>query len=128
VGDRGDARELGGPHIRCETVLSCYDAETARPADDPAQLGALVKPPLDSYATGAQLLERLRGEVRDVFPERMVALSPFLTRAERCFEQLRARTQSGEPDGPELVELRQQLMAAFSDLEDICEAFLGLGR
>jgi hypothetical protein len=99
----------------------------ALPVRSPDRLGS-VKPPLDPYATGAQLLERLRVEVRDAFPERRVALAPFLTRAERCFEQLRARTQSGEPEGPELIELRQQLMAAFCDLEDICEAFLGLSR
>lgn len=87
-----------------------------------------VQAPLDPYATGAQLLTRLRAELRDAFPDRQVALTPFLTRAERCFQQLTARADSGAPDGPEVAELRQQLMAAFCDLEDICEAFLGLPR
>jgi hypothetical protein len=102
-------------------------AAATLPVCSPDRLG-FVEPPLDPYATGAQLLERLRVEMRDAFPDRQAALAPFLMRAERSFEQLRARTQSSEPDGPEVAALRQQLMAAFCDLEDICEAFLGLAR
>jgi hypothetical protein len=111
-----------------QTIRRNWERSAATlPVRSPDRLGH-VQAPLDPYATGAQLLERLRFELRDAFPERQAALAPFLIRAERCFEELRARTQSGEPDGPEVSELRQQLMAAFCDLEDICEAFLGLAR
>lgn len=111
-----------------QTIRRNWERSAATlPVHSPDRLGS-VKAPLDPYATGAELLARLRVEVRDAFPERQVALAPFLVRAERCFEELRVRTQSGEPEGPELVGLREQLMAAFCDLEDICEAFLGLSR
>ena len=109
-----------------QTIRRNWERSAATlPVRSPDRLGH-VQAPLDPYATGAQLLERLRLELRDAFPERQAALAPFLIRAERCFDQLRVRTQSGEPDGPDVGELRQQLMAAFCDLEDICEAFLGL--
>lgn len=96
------------------------------PVRSPDRLAG-VQPPLDPYTTGAELLTRLRREVFETFPAQQQKLAPFLNRAERCFEQLRERTTEG-PDAPELAELRQQLVAAFDDLEDICEAFLGLSR
>lgn len=90
---------------------------------------AEVKPPLDPFAEGQRLLERLRREVVDEFPEREAALAPFVTRVEVGFERLRAET-SGEPAAAPAGEVsaRQQLMAALADLEDICETFLGLRR
>jgi hypothetical protein len=97
------------------------------PVRSPDRL-ADVKAPLDSYAVGAALLERLRREVFEAFPEQQRALEPFLLRAETCFEQLRQRSAGADLAAKELGELRLQLMAACDDLEDICEAFLGLRR
>jgi len=97
------------------------------PVRSPDRL-ASVPAPLDSYAVGAQLLERLRREVRDAFPEEQRRLAPFLDRADACFTQLQEHATRGAPAAAELPELRQQLMAALCDIEDICEAFLGLGR
>lgn len=97
------------------------------PVRSPDRLGA-VQAPIDVYVAGAELLERLRRELRDAFPEQRSALDPFMKRAELAFEQLRARAQQGDADAAELTELREQLLAACRDLEDICEAFLGLLR
>ncbi|HVZ32115.1 MAG TPA: hypothetical protein VG963_06810 [Polyangiaceae bacterium] len=97
------------------------------PVRSPDRLG-FVQAPLDVYVAGAQLLERLRQELCDAFPAQQAALAPFLRRAESGFEQLRTRAQDGEADAAELGALREQLTAALSDLEDICEAFLGLSR
>lgn len=92
------------------------------PVRSPDRLAG-VPAPLDPYAAGAQLLERLRHEVHDAFPAQQRALAPFLDRADACFTRLRE-----EPAGSDASERRAQLMAALRDLEDICEAFLGLGR
>jgi hypothetical protein len=97
------------------------------PVRSPDRL-ADVKAPLDPYAAGAVLLERLRREVFEAFPEQQRALAPFLVRAETCFQQLRQRTVSADAAAPDVSELRLQLVAAFDDLEDICEAFRGLRR
>jgi DNA-binding IclR family transcriptional regulator len=102
-------------------------AAATLPVRSPDRLAG-VQAPLDPYTTGAALLERLRREVFDAFPEQQRPLAPFLDRAETCFEQLRQRTADARADAPDLSELRQQLLAAFDDLEDICEAFLGLRR
>jgi hypothetical protein len=83
---------------------------------------AAVEAPLDVFAAGRQLLDRLRREAHLTFPEQRAALAPFLTRAETSFEALRA---SGGGDDP---KLREALTAALYDLEDICEAFLGQER
>lgn len=87
-----------------------------------------VPPPLDAYVAGAQLIERLRLELRDEFPEQQAALGPFFHRVASALEQLRARARAGESDASELALLREQLSAALADLEDICEAFLGWPR
>lgn len=94
-------------------------AAATLPVRSPDRLAA-VPAPLDAHAAGAQLLERLRREVRDAFPEQQRALGPFLDRVDACLSQLQTETETAEP--------RRQLMAALRDLEDICEAFLGLGR
>jgi hypothetical protein len=87
-----------------------------------------VQAPLDVYSAGAQLLERLRHELRDAFPAQKTALAPFLKRVESCFEVMRARARDGDAEATELAALRTELAAAFCDLEDICEAFLGSPR
>jgi hypothetical protein len=92
------------------------------PVRSPDRLG-FVQAPLDVYEAGAQLLERLRLELRDTFPAQQVALAPFFRRVESRFELLRTRGQEGT-DAVELAALREQLAAAFCDLEDICEAFM----
>lgn len=96
-------------------------AAATLPVRSPDRLAA-VPAPLDAYAAGAELLERLRRELRDTFPEQQRALGPFVERVERCFGALRQQT------APDTSPQREQLMAALRDLEDICEAFLGLGR
>ncbi|HEY6880036.1 MAG TPA: hypothetical protein VI299_18555 [Polyangiales bacterium] len=100
-------------------------AAATLPVRSPDRLG-FVQAPLDVYVAGAQLIERLRQEVRDAFPAQQTALGPFLSRVENTFEQLRARAQAGETE--ELGALREQLSAAFCDLEDICEAFMAAPR
>jgi hypothetical protein len=100
---------------------------TTLPVHSPDRL-AFVPAPLDVYAAGAQLLERLRHELRDEFPARKTALAPFLQRVESCFEVMRTRAREGDAEGAELCALRAELAAAFCDLEDICEAFLGSPR
>lgn len=97
------------------------------PIHSPDRL-AFVRPPPDVYAAGAQLLERLRHELRDAFPANQAALAPFLRRVESCFEALRAAAREGEADAANICALREELAAAFCDLEDICEAFLGSPR
>jgi len=94
------------------------------PVRSPDRLAG-VQAPLDPYLAGEQLLTRLRREVLETFPEQQRALAPFVVRAEACFEKLRQAAQTG---APELVESRQELVAALIDLEDICEAFLGMRR
>ena len=86
-----------------------------------------VAAPLDAYHSGRLLLERLRREVGETFPEHQKALAPFLTRAEVSFAQLRERVSPEAADeAKDAAALREQLAAALCDLEDICEAFLGL--
>ena len=91
-----------------------------------------VPAPLDPYRTGQLLLERLRREVDQSFPEHRRSLAPFLTRAELSFAELRDRAApDADPTQQQLKEvsaLREQFSAALCDLEDICEAFLGLKR
>ena len=82
---------------------------------------AVVEAPLDAFAAGKQLLERLRHEVDLTFPEQRSALAPFLNRVQTCLEALRAH--AGDD-----TKLREALTAALCDLEDICEAFLGQQR
>jgi hypothetical protein len=93
------------------------------PVRSPDRLG-FVQAPLDVYAAGAELLTRLRLELRDALPAQQVALAPFVARIERGFEQLRVRGQEAGADAAELALLREQLGAALCDLEDICEAFM----
>jgi hypothetical protein len=97
------------------------------PVHSPDRL-EFVEAPLDVYSAGAQLIERLKYELRDAFPARRAALAPFLKRVESSFEAMRSRARDGNADAAELCALRTQLAAAFCDLEDICEAFLGSPR
>lgn len=97
------------------------------PVHSPDRL-EFVEAPLDVYGAGAQLIERLRYELRDAFPAQKAALAPFLKRVESCFEKMRVRARAGDADAAELSMLRAELAAAFCDLEDICEAFLGSPR
>ena len=97
------------------------------PVRSPDRLGA-VQPPTDVYLVGAQLLERLDRQLRDAFPSQQAAIAPFRMRVASCFERLRAQAHSGEAATADLAVLRQQLAAAFADLEDICEAFMRAPR
>ena len=97
------------------------------PVHSPDRL-EFVQAPLDVYGAGAQLLERLRHELRDAFPARKATLAPFLRRVEDRFEAMRTRARAGDADAAELCALRTELAEAFCDLEDICEALLGSPR
>lgn len=97
------------------------------PVHSPDRL-EFVQAPLDVYSVGAELIERLRHELRDAFPARRATLAPFLRRVEDRFEVMRARARDGDAPPAELSALRTELAEAFCDLEDICEAFLGSPR
>lgn len=89
----------------------------------PPERRAEVRAPLDPYREGARLLERLRREVADEFPKQRDVLAPFILRAETIFTNL-CRETAAEP----VAALREEFMAALHDIEDLCEALLGLGR
>jgi hypothetical protein len=82
---------------------------------------AHVNAPLDVCLVGAQLMERLRRELADQFPEQRALLAPFVARADALL--VRVREQA---DAEEALALRAQFVAALHDLEDLCEALLSV--
>jgi type VI protein secretion system component VasF len=87
----------------------------------PDRLGQ-VTAPIDVYRVGAQLLERLRREVADQFPEQRARLAPFLARTEATFARMRESVAAGQ----DALALRQEFVSTLQDIEDLCEALLSV--
>lgn len=80
-----------------------------------------VRTPENAYAEARTLLAKVRKLGLAEHPSHRVALVPFLDRADAALDAL---TASAEPD----EAIRQELLGALLDLEDLFDVFGTTGR
>ncbi len=119
--------------IDLERIRRNWDRPNSALRDEPTNRLGGVLPPADPYQVGRALLDRMHREVADQFPEQMAVLRPFFERAENLFARMakqerNASEEIAEPKDAEPAILLAAFVATLHDLEDLCEAFVGLNR